>query len=418
MSNPAKFVQLLDQVTAILELRKKRQPVPGENFNVFSVLGMESDEVRTHCRLLYELLSPNGSHDMGDNFLQAFFELVLHKPYTKDISVYREYKIDGRSDEDNNYGRIDLLLQGNDFCYPIEVKIYAGDQWEQVKRYAEFASKAKDSQVYYLTLDGHEPSENSKKGTEAVCISFDKEIKKWLLRCGEIAWNTPSVAETIQQYIKLLDKLSGNTEDIFMDQIEKIISMSQRNFESALAISKSITHLRAEMLKQVFWEIEDHMAQMKNPLEKVSSSYEDKALYYCQNAKGGLCPALDYRLADCGELTVELRFEIGWRLYFGLTFADKKTGTAVPCPKELHRLSDAFPSPKWKEHLTSCKPMTDWFLWWKYLPDDTPETLDFKHSSGRYTELFDPEKHKVLMRDIFGRIDRHIETIRRTGLYD
>lgn len=181
MREQTAFSQLLDQVTAILELRKKMPPVPGENFNIFSVMHMETKEVDTHCRLLYELLSPGGSHGMGDCFLESFFKLVLQKPYpgSAAVSVYREYVI---KPEDDNYGRIDLMFQGKGFCYPIEVKVYAGDQWEQVKRYAHVSS---DAQVYYLTLDGHPPSEDSLGGIEVsdvVCLSFADDIRGWLKR--------------------------------------------------------------------------------------------------------------------------------------------------------------------------------------------------------------------------------------------
>jgi len=41
----------------------------GERFNLFSILGMESDEVSTHSRFLAELLNKNGSHGQKDIFL-------------------------------------------------------------------------------------------------------------------------------------------------------------------------------------------------------------------------------------------------------------------------------------------------------------------------------------------------------------
>ena len=148
--NDFSSIQLLDYAAAILKLKKECPPTPGENFNIFSILNLETDEVNTHCRLLYELLSPNGCHGMGDRFLRAFFEIVLHKPYCESVSVYRECTIEKQTDDD--YGRIDLLIRGNDICYPIEVKIYAGDQWGQIDRYSRFASKAKEHQVYYLTF--------------------------------------------------------------------------------------------------------------------------------------------------------------------------------------------------------------------------------------------------------------------------
>ena len=101
--NDFSSIQLLDYAAAILKLKKECPPTLGENFNIFSILNLETDEVNTHCRLLYELLSPNGCHGMGDRFLRAFFEIVLHKPYCESVSVYREYTIEKQTDDD--YGR-------------------------------------------------------------------------------------------------------------------------------------------------------------------------------------------------------------------------------------------------------------------------------------------------------------------------
>ena len=49
----------------------------GENFNVFNVLGLWSEEVRLHSAMLAELLNPEGSHGCGEAFLKLFIEQVL-----------------------------------------------------------------------------------------------------------------------------------------------------------------------------------------------------------------------------------------------------------------------------------------------------------------------------------------------------
>ena len=96
---------LLEQAHGVLALRERRAEAPGARFNIFSVLDMETDEVNTHCRLLYELLRPDGCHGLGDQFLRVFFELVLCKPYAADAVVARERVIDACGRQD--YGRID-----------------------------------------------------------------------------------------------------------------------------------------------------------------------------------------------------------------------------------------------------------------------------------------------------------------------
>ena len=66
-------VQLLEtkRLQKVEEERKR-----GEWFNVFNVLGVSTDEVRTHSRFIAELLNPQGSHGCGDEFLKAFIEII------------------------------------------------------------------------------------------------------------------------------------------------------------------------------------------------------------------------------------------------------------------------------------------------------------------------------------------------------
>lgn len=58
-------VQLLEQAKIILDTREKVLKPAAENFNMFSILNMETNEVDTHSKMLFELLSPSGSHGKG-----------------------------------------------------------------------------------------------------------------------------------------------------------------------------------------------------------------------------------------------------------------------------------------------------------------------------------------------------------------
>lgn len=63
------------------------------------------------------------------------------------------------------------------------------------------------------------PSEDSLGGEERpdlVCLSFGREIRRWLLRCGELAWRAPAVAEIIRQYISLLDQSAAGGFHYFL----------------------------------------------------------------------------------------------------------------------------------------------------------------------------------------------------------
>ncbi len=48
--------QLLNQVRHIIKTHQENANKQGENFNIFSILRMEGDEVKTHSRFIYELL--------------------------------------------------------------------------------------------------------------------------------------------------------------------------------------------------------------------------------------------------------------------------------------------------------------------------------------------------------------------------
>ena len=69
---------------------KKVNLIEAENgtndFNVFSVLGLETKEVILHSKLLAELLNPCGSHGMGIYFLSSFLE-NLNKELEKNFSL-------------------------------------------------------------------------------------------------------------------------------------------------------------------------------------------------------------------------------------------------------------------------------------------------------------------------------------------
>ena len=75
-------------------------------------------------------------------------------------------------------GRIDLFLTDENRNHIIiENKIYAGDQENQILRYYNHSQSA---DLFYLTLEGDEPFEYSKKELERdihfKCLSYKKDI--------------------------------------------------------------------------------------------------------------------------------------------------------------------------------------------------------------------------------------------------
>ena len=91
-------------------------------FNIFSILDLESDEVNLHSRFLFELLNPRGSHSQGNYFLDKFLRLKqidISNFELKNIYVKREYR------------NSDILITNQGHAIIVENKIYAEDQPHQ-----------------------------------------------------------------------------------------------------------------------------------------------------------------------------------------------------------------------------------------------------------------------------------------------
>lgn len=208
----------------------------GDYFNVFNVLGLSSNETRTHSAFLAELLNPYGSHGMGDLFLKNFL-LYAHiedlNLETKNAYVEVERSI-GEIDKDYEHGgRIDLIVEsaaGKGII--IENKIYAVDQPKQLVRYHNYAEATySDYRLLYLSLDKGEASVDSTKGNNVqlksgedyLSITYRNEILKWLSDCLEELPKDKVVYIILKQYIDLLKQLTYQMEEnnIVLDVLKK-----------------------------------------------------------------------------------------------------------------------------------------------------------------------------------------------------
>ena len=83
---------LLESSGRVAKHQEEIKRLRGENFNVFSILGMESRENETHSAFVGELLNPNGSHYFGNCFLKLFLKNVASFL----VSIFQEYETDGQ----------------------------------------------------------------------------------------------------------------------------------------------------------------------------------------------------------------------------------------------------------------------------------------------------------------------------------
>ena len=235
--------KLLTDVADIRKNFEAKWQETGEKYNLFNVAGIAHKEV-IMCRVLADLLDPHGKHCQGSRYLRLFWETIslkLKSPLELSIEntkVTAEYVIDENR-------RIDITFEDGRIFVPIEVKIWAGDQPKQVADYFAFA-KTKNKNVhvpvFYLTVDGHEPSEFSKAGVgkdDYIQLSFKDNILTWLDACvrGNTPETTVPVRENLRQLIAAIKSLCGKSEDAEMeDAIFKLIIKDDDTARAALAI--------------------------------------------------------------------------------------------------------------------------------------------------------------------------------------
>ena len=270
MENIKTILQKVQHLIALDKQRKEEARKRGEKYNIFSVLGLETSEVRTHSAFLASLLNPDGNHGVGSAFLDAF---------VRDMNL-DELQFDTNNSQVNvehvtGDGRIDILISDhNKKAIIIENKIYAGDQLEQLKRYDDYAKQqfTNGYRLLYLTLDGHKPSEDSTKGlkdNQYFRLAYNnnlnlsdedpsnsnneisQDILHWLEECVKIAYNKPLVRETIIQYQSLIKSLTGmNSENETKQEIIKLFA-TKENYETAALIADNIRGIKKHLVYSI-----------------------------------------------------------------------------------------------------------------------------------------------------------------------
>lgn len=218
-------------------------------YNIFEILGIEDKEIR-HSKMIADLLNPQGRHGMGMIFLDEFLKAIDSRFISDTL---KKTKI--QTERVTEYGNIDIAILHPDFYIVIENKIYAGDQKEQLSRYAKSTYNDKNPcKLVYLTLRGHQPSEQSVRDVESekiVSMSYlkSKNCKKSII---EILENDPlknfiaqkeNLKSVIEQYKNTLTnlvsgyqmKIEVNTDNIEVYQeLSKAITSELNNFRQTI----------------------------------------------------------------------------------------------------------------------------------------------------------------------------------------
>ena len=266
--NSEQQMEMISQLLQTASERRENDLGETADFNILSTLQIEWRE-REHSKIIFSLLN-NGYIKNGQNiFLNLFLEtLKIPKKYLSETwNVYREKAFDSGT------SRIDFVLESKLFCAIIEMKIQAGDGDNQLARYASFGrKKRKEYVVYYLTIDGHEPEEQSIDGIEEnrlKCISFKKEIIVWLQKCISSVEKEGYKYSFLKQYLGAVKDITGVSDE--MVNVKDLIDSA--DMAKAAEVVVNSFYEKMEDVQAQFFENLNAMIKRKTKLKTCPYTY-------------------------------------------------------------------------------------------------------------------------------------------------
>lgn len=227
-----------------------------EPFNVFTVLRSESDEVNLHSRFLAALLDYR-SPQQG--------ERINLKEFLESVAKVKDFDLGGVSVEREQYN-IDVLIwnANSKQAVVIENKIWAGDQPQQLQRYHdELKHRGYPSErihLRYLTPFGHDPSEDSRGDLPYENIAYkDEDFQNWLRSCQQQAYNEPPLRESVGQYLRVVQKLTGT--DMREAQLKELIDLCVKDENLVLAydLKRAFDATYVQLILRLLSEIEEEL---------------------------------------------------------------------------------------------------------------------------------------------------------------
>ena len=257
MSGEAQSAErLLLKAASTLLAEERREDA--QSFNLFTVLRSRSDEVNLHSRFLHALLGRREN-------LAAFLKLeCLQLGNVASLNVdaaevHREKAIEGE--------RIDLWIadRPSRCAVAVENKINAGDQPNQLGGYYCALKRANfhDVRIIYLTLDGREPSSQSKRKVpdeHLSCVSY-VDLLPWLETCQELASEDPALRSSIAQYRQLVREFTGGGLGAKQMQEMKEIIRESRSLDLARNLGAAANELLVDIVHEMWKQIDSAIKQ-------------------------------------------------------------------------------------------------------------------------------------------------------------
>ena len=341
MSDPQNNRNELKEVLYRIVLRKIRKlhesaERTGGNFNFFSFLSMERNEVK-HSAIIAELLNPNGSHSQRTLFLKLFLkqlQATIQNSSSESSGRLRSFlerlkpTIDASNEltgfivrtekyvpelKEQEKGFLDIVIESDDAYIVIENKIDTVDAEGQLEKYCKHIEtiEKQTKALLYLTPTRDGPTKYSHPQSEIVFekLSYCGDIATWLDSCITKVSGPPRILDTLHQYQMIVRKLTGQLPP----EVEDILNRLELKDD----VLKDLQHkLQCEFWKELKEQLVEEKLIDKNskfqlykPDMEVTEISEDDLEKYIGNNFLGLTFSIPKGLLDDGEHEIAFRVD-------------------------------------------------------------------------------------------------------------
>ena len=360
MNDPKNNRNELKEVLYRIVLRKIRKlhesaERTGGNFNFFSFLSMERNEVK-HSAIIAELLNPNGSHSQRTLFLKLFLkqlQATIQNSSSESSGRLRSFlerlkpTIDASNEltgfivrtekyvpelKEQEKGFLDIVIESDDAYIVIENKIDTVDAEGQLEKYCKhietiekqtkvllyLTPKGKKPETKELTLCGKRPVYKLKEFPfPLMCLSYKGFIAKWLDNCITTVSGPPRILETLHQYQMTVRRLTGQLPPEVEDILNKDI-LGENYEELKGKIIERVQHelqydfwkeLKKRLIEEQLTDQNSKFQLYKSDMEVTEISEDDLEEYISDNFLG-LTFGIPNGLLDDGK------HEVAFRVYY------------------------------------------------------------------------------------------------------
>ncbi len=374
--------------------------------NILNIIEMDTKEASAHAKILEFLLDCKWETNEKETFFSSFLEKVLGFSKTK-IKEFLKEKFSISREHTIKDGRIDFVIESESLCIAIEMKIYASDGDRQIERYENYCkSRGKDYKIFYLTLDGHEPSETN-INSKVECISFEDNILPWLEESLNYLKKEKYKYSFILQYIGAIKNLI-EIEEANMEILNTFEEMKTTKFLND-RFKEKIQSIIVEFVEEIDKNIEKKLKD-KEILKEDSFCYGGTYNFYKNGTgTGGSCYKLDkmknkdndkdleYYLVFSIEVTNDIRgsFHIS-------QYTDDKGYTPIKF-EDMEKIDSKFFN-KYKEKFNNLKVLkglnNNQYGVWFHIKNSRSQEIDFKNFSDSALELVEKDVMKNEIKEI------------------